>query len=318
LNPNAFYVIGLMIDHADIKCGMFSNGMTLLGQVTVSIDTQKGNLHLLRSMGRAVSAVIAESGIAQKKLKALGVIAPGYVNVDQGTFEEPDGLPNCRAVPVKQYLERECKVPVSVGRNVLAMAVAEKYYGCSSSAQNMCYIHVGQGIAASFILDGVLYRGSLDLAGEIGHVPLLLRGPKCKCGNHACLEVLASTIAITKNYRERVKKLECQFDDVVTAAREGDVDARMVLNKAAKYIGIAVGNIFNLLDLDLVIIGGALVGAQDMITDIIIKTAHGRMLPPQHERNNIMFGKLGNRTGITSAALLGIESVYNRYGIKHI
>ena len=175
------------------------------------------------------------------------------------------------------------------------------------------------GIGGGIVLDGKPYSGFNRTAGEIGHMVLEVNGPKCGCGNKGCFEALASRTALFRRIQTAVKEGEktvltdmlgpeladMRSGDLRKALRRGDKLVERVVEEAAEYTGIAVANIINLLNPEVIVLGGGVMDqlADDMLA-IVIETARDYALPGTAKGIEILASKLGDDAGITGAAVL--------------
>ncbi len=192
-------------------------------------------------------------GPATGRLVAIGV--PGPVDPVRGVVEGAPNLPGWRRVPLRQMVEAGIGGPCMVDHDASLAALGEHRQGAGRGFSNFAYITVSTGIGAGLIFDGRLYRGAEGTAGEFGHMVIAPDGPVCSCGNRGCLEALASGTAIA-----RAAGMESAAA-VSVAAIGGDKAAASVLAAAASHLGLAVGSLINLLNLDAIALGGGVFGA---------------------------------------------------------
>ena len=183
----------------------------------------------------------------------------------------------------------------------------------------MVGIFVGTGIGGGLMLDGAPYSGFGHTAGEVGHMVLEVNGPKCGCGNKGCFEALASRTAIFQQIKAGVKDgqktmltdmlgdglADLRSGDLRKAIRRGDKFVERVVESAAEYIGIATANLINILNPEVVILGGGVIEAlADEMMGVIVETASDYAMPGAMRGVEIISSKLGDSAGITGAAVL--------------
>jgi glucokinase len=188
-----------------------------------------------------------------------------------------------------------------------------------SKPQSMVGIFVGTGIGGGIIIDGKLYSGFGHTAGEIGHMVLDIDGPKCGCGNKGCFEALASRTAIFQQIRAGIKAGEktlltemlgddlddLRSGDLRKAIRRGDKYVDRIIDGAAEYIGIATANLINIINPEVVVLGGGVIEAlADEMMSVIIETANDYAMAGAMKGVEIVASKLGDSAGITGAAVL--------------
>ena len=207
------------------------------------------------------------------------------------------------------FVENDCNIAA------LGVHVAE----LKAKPKNMVGIFVGTGIGGGMIINGELYGGFNHTAGEIGHMVLDVSGPKCGCGNKGCFEALASRTAIFQQIKAGIKDgqktlltemLGDNLDDLRSgdlrkAIRRGDKFVEKVVEGAAEYIGIAVANLVNILNPEVVVLGGGVIEAlADEMMGVIVETAQDYAMAGTMKGVEILASKLGDNAGITGGAVL--------------
>ena len=256
-----------------------------------SVDGQ-GNIHgrvhsptnvtgpemTVRSIAEAIQAAIAASGSTQGDNKGFGLGIPGKVDPERGIGILSVNL-GWRDVPVKSMLEEKLGLPCFVENDVKVAALGESRYGTGKGAHNLVYLSIGTGIAAGVIIEGRIYRGSTGMAGEIGHAIIERNGPRCKCGTRGCLEALAAGPAIAvlamsaieagseTSLREMTEanKGVVTAEMVCQAAAQGDHVAHEIFEEVGTYIGLGIHMLVMLYDPEVVILGGGVAEAGDLL-----------------------------------------------------
>jgi predicted NBD/HSP70 family sugar kinase len=233
-------------------------------------------------------------------------------------------------VPLANELETALGLPVQLANRAKVAALGEHWSRADAGTHSLVYIHMGTGIVAGIVLDGVLLFGRDGLAGEIGHTTVLPDGPPCDCGNRGCLQTLASTSAILREVRTRaqtpatlalVQRINQSsvpegLELVSQAAREGDSLAAQVLNEAAIYLGIAIANLVNLYNPQAVVLGGPIICTADGVLPTITREIHRRSLRDALTELPIMASALpGEEAGAIGAAALFLEHLPDYLGI---
>jgi glucokinase len=254
-------------------------------------------------------------------VEAIGVGAAGIVEWPSGYIR---WAPNnaYRELPLHQLLHEHTGLPSVVDNDANVAALAEARFGAGASHDNTALIVVGTGVGAGLVLDGRLYRGAIGLAGEFGHVTVNLDEVHlCGCGKVGCLEALASGTALGRMGRNAAEEepggrlaalaggpANVTGETVFRAASEGDPTARALFAEAGFWLGLGISVLVNILDLRLVIIGGGLVAAGNLLLDparssferyLFARTR--RTLPP------IVPARLGADAGLVGAALIALD-----------
>jgi glucokinase len=315
---NKPYTVGVDLGGTKILAGVFDDKLECLGRAKASTKAQRGHKAVTERVARTILDAIDECDLKPSQVRAVGIGAPGAVNPETGTVIFAPNL-EWESMPLKDLLEKHLELPVAVENdcNLQTLGVHEKEL--KGKPRHMVGIFVGTGIGAGLILDGKLYSGFNRTAGEIGHMVLEVGGPKCGCGNSGCFEALASRTAIFRRILSEVKggrktlltdwlgeKLDdMRSGDLRKAIRRGDKFVEKVVEEAAEYIGIAVANVINLINPEVVVVGGGVIDAlEDEMLAIIVETAHDNAMQGVDKGIEILASKLADDAGITGGAVL--------------
>lgn len=312
------YVMGVDLGGTKILAGVFDDKLECLGRAKKSTKAQRGPEVVVERIAATVLEAIDECDLQPKQIRSLGLGAPGACDPDTGTVIFAPNLV-WKNFPLKKELEKRLPFPVVVENdcNIQTLGVYEKEL--KARPRNMVGIFLGTGIGAGIIIEGQLYRGFNRTAGEIGHMILEVGGPKCGCGNKGCFEALASRTAIFKRIEAALKEgqktvltemlgpdLESlRSGDLRKAIKRRDKLVERSVEEAAEYTGIAVANIINLLNPEVIVIGGGVMDAlEDEMLAIIIETAHDYAMNGTTDGIEILASRLGDEAGITGGAVL--------------
>jgi glucokinase len=226
----------------------------------------------LNSVTSAIDALFAENPDARKTLHGIGICAPGPLDPHTGVVIHPPNLKCWRNFPLAEEMSRRYGVAVRVDNDANAAALAEYLWGAGQGFKTVFYTCIGTGIGTGIILDGRVYLGRTGAAAEGGHVSIDYRGPQCGCGKRGCIEVLASGTAIARRAREKLAaeparhsalrqlsggKLEMINSEMVGQANTvGDTLAAEILLETVELLAVWLGNIVDLLEPEVMIIGG--------------------------------------------------------------
>jgi glucokinase len=313
------YVIGVDLGGTKILSGVFNHSLECVGTAKLSTKPQRGVEEVIERIARCAQDAADEADLTMKQVAGVGIGAPGAVDFDSGTVIFAPNMEGWKDVPLKKELEKQLGVPVFVENDcniaVLGVHVAE----LKSKPRQVVGIFVGTGIGGGLIVNGELFSGFCHTAGEIGHMVLEINGPKCGCGNKGCFEALASRTAIFQQIKAGIKDgqktlltemLGDDLDDLRSgdlrkAIRRGDKFVDRVVEGAAEYIGIATANLVNVLNPEVVVLGGGVIEAlADEMMSVIVETARDFAMPGTMKGVEIFASKLGDRAGITGAAVL--------------
>jgi len=254
-------------------------------------------------------------------IESVGVGIPGLVNRETDRVLISTGLPSMVRDDIHSELMKATGLRVELENDANAAAYGEYIAGAGRDARDLFYIGIGDAIGGAIILDGKLWVGASGCAGEVGHITIDTEGNECECGNRGCLETVASGPNIVRRASERLGRdntsslsrlaMEESFSagDLAREAINGDDFSIMMIERTGRYIGTAVGSIINLLSLERIILGGAIVEAGDLIVKPIIEEAGKRSFQPCFEATKIVAAELGVDGIAIGAALLVRDSV---------
>lgn len=257
--------------------------------------------------------VVARAGLALAAVGGVGVGAPGPMDPATGVVFEPPNLPGWRDVPLAEILAPRLRLPVFVENDANAAALGERWAGAGVGVDDLAYITISTGIGGGLILDGRLYHGAAGTAGEIGHMVIESGGPRCNCGRFGCLEALASGSAIARDARAAVQSgaatiLASLPDEALTAeavaraAWDGDPVGRQIYARAAAALGIGVTNLVNLLNPAMVILGGGVARAGELIFAPVRRIVREEAFERPGSAVQIVPAALGEDAGAIGAA----------------
>ena len=227
---------------------------------------------LIRDLAAIVEDVVAAAGLRKSQLRAVSIGAPGAVDPEHGVVYHAPNL-GWDAVPLGAKLRKLLHVPVFAENDVNVGVVGEHALGAGRGAQELVGIFVGTGIGGGIISRGQLYLGMRGAAAEVGHMIVQVDGPLCGCGNHGCIEALASRTAMERDVRAAIragqkscvlKLMEERGKDRMTssiiqrALKRNDPVMRKVMKRAEYFLGMAVASVVNLLDPECVVMGGGI------------------------------------------------------------
>jgi len=313
------HVVGLDLGGTKILAGVFTNSLECVATAKLSTKSQRGVTKVIERIARCIQDAVDEADLSLKQVGGVGIGAPGAVDFDGGTVIFAPNMEGWKDVPLKKELEKHLGIPVFVENDCNISALGVYAAELKSKPRSMVGIFVGTGIGGGIIVDGKLYSGFGHTAGEVGHMVLEVSGPKCGCGNKGCFEALASRTAIFQQIKAGIKDGEktmltemlgddledLRSGDLRKAIRRGDKFVDKVIDGAAEYIGIATANIVNLLNPEVVVLGGGVIEAlADEMMSVIIETAQDYAMPGSMKGVEIIASKLGDNAGITGGAVL--------------
>lgn len=322
-NGKPEYLVGVDLGGTKIQAGIYDQKLSLIGTTKISTKSDRGTDAVLDRIARCVRDAVDECDLSLKQVQAIGIGAPGAVDSAEGRVIYAPNL-DWKDVPLRKEIEKRLDLPVFTENDCNLCALGVHAIELKGKPRHMIGLFIGTGIGAGLILNGELYNGHNRSAGEVGHMVILAGGPKCACGNEGCFEAVASRTAIFKRIAAGIKEGEktelsemlgdnlkdLRSGDLRRAIRRKDKFTEKVVDEAAQYIGLAVGNLINLLSPEVVALGGGVIEAleQEMMPTIT-KLARDHVLPGTMKGIEIVASKLGDNAGIAGGAVLAQRSL---------
>ncbi len=305
LDPSAGIAAGVDFDHTHVRVAVSDLSRTVVAEGVEDLDVDH-DAH--RSLDIAVDLVrraLAEAGVEEDRLLAVGVALAAPVDQVDGRLYESAILADWTGIDVAGELRSRLGVPVHLDNDANLGALAEVTLGAGQSARTAVYVQLSSGIGAGLIVDGRPFRGATGTAGEIGHVTVDEDGDLCRCGNRGCLETLASGPALLKAVEER-RGSPVTLTEVIELAAGGDGEVLAVVEQLGRCVGRVVGQICDVLNPEMVVIGGDLSAAGELLVGPLRDTVMRIALPPTTRRLQVVAGELGDRANVLGALALAI------------
>ncbi len=238
---------------------------------------------------------------------AVGVAIPGLINRQSGGVAYSVNIPETSSLNIAEAVEGAAGVPVALENDANAAAIAEFIFGAGKGSSSMFYATIGAGVGGAFILDGKLWEGAGGYAGEFGYIAIDSEGTR--------LEELASTANIVRRTRSRFNRDSTSslgklpeerigIAEIVKAAEEGDEFARLMLERTGTYVGTAIANVINLLNLETIVVGGEITGAKDVVIEAITTRAKELSFARAFDQTHILAAIVGDDAAAIGAALI--------------
>lgn len=307
---------GVMLSVGGVQVGITDYRGTLLATLSSNYNgaTKPGEVE--QSIVDLLHKCAGLAGIEVGRLTGIGIGVPGLTDFDEGLLVFAPHLSGWKDIPFRQNLEYRLEIPVLVDNEARVQALAERYFGLGKTSNSMVCVETGVGIAAAFMTNGHIYRGDTNTAGEVGHMILDPRGPRCRCGGKGCWETLAGTgrlvsLAWDVGGEERAEPYydpsPAEVEEVFRAAERGDQRAKSAIADVAHWLGIGLANLVNMWNPDLVVIHGDLLVGGPQLLDTVIREVHEAALFWPAEATRIEFSGLGEDVGVIGAASLIVD-----------
>ena len=322
-NADAKYIIGIELGE------IYS--VSVLADLDINyLSREKIDMKMIKDVNKVIGLVvesirrrIKQSKIDKENILGIGIGVPVTLDTKAGIIKFSPNF-GWKNVPIVQIMERDLGIPIFIDTGVRAMTLCEKWFGAGQGIKNFACVIVGTGIGAGLIINGNLYRGFEEAAGEIGHTTVLPEGPKCKCGNIGCLETLAAGASLVRRALDRINeypnstlssvlsknKGNITPSMVIEKAKRGDPLAREIVKEAGHYLGVGVANLINLFAPEAVIIGGWLAEqAGELFLDAARETIKDRVFMFSVEGIRILPASLRDNDVAVCAATLALQQL---------
>lgn len=252
---------------------------------------------------RLVEEVLGDARIARDEVVGVGMGLPAPIDRRTGRVGSSSILPGWVGVRAEEELGARLGLPVRVDNDANLGALGELHWGAAAGHTQAAYLKVSTGIGAGLIVDGSLFHGAGGLAGEIGHTIVDENGPVCRCGKRGCLETLAGTQALIELLEPRLGR-SIATAELLERAGLGDSAARRLIADAGRHIGMAVATLCDLLNPELIVVGGELSVAGDLLLDPLREQVHRNAIPATARDVAVVASALGARAELLGALAL--------------
>ena len=308
------YVIGVDLGGTKISTAISTIEGNILANVVLPTKAEEGEVAVLGIIIQSIDEVIVGSSTSIDEVEAIGIGSPGPLDAKKGIIITTPNLP-FKDYNLVQPLKEKYNIPVYLDNDANAAAIGEYMFGAGKGKESIIYFTVSTGVGGGAVLDGKVYRGHTSNALEIGHTTVDPNGPRCNCGNLGCLEAMSSGTAIAKKGKEAVStnvETSLKKYDTITSyevfkeAEAGDEVAKDIIDNALTYLGIGVANAIATFDPEMIIIGGGVSKAGDIVFDTVKKVVNKRCFKSMAESCEIVPAGLGSDAGVVGAVALAI------------
>ena len=326
---NAPYLLGHDIGGTKLAVTVADRNGKILHKIRRPTEAERGPRAVVASLVDMSREAMARASLSPVELAGVGVSCGGPLDTETGVVYAPPNLPGWDEVPLKAWLESALSLPVYVENDANASALAEWSFGAGRGCRHMVYMTMSTGIGGGIILDGRLYHGPNDTAGEVGHMTIVENGPACGCGKRGCLEALCSGPSIARRAREKAQAAPGSLmvdlaggdpacitaETVMDAARQDDPAAREIVDETARYMAVGLGNIVNILNPEVIVIGTILVKAQDLLLEPIRAYLRRETWPRVFDTVRVVPAGLGDEVGDLAAIAVIRQAVQSEGSI---
>lgn len=321
INQNYRFSLGIHINKYVTRVAVQNLRGEIRACEQISMEREFHNQNaFVEALTGCVDRLILQEGLKREDIIGIGIGAPGPVDSEKGVILTPPNIPMLWYLPLKEVLERKTGFTVYLHKDTNAIALGEYWYGEGDSYEDLAYIDVDMGIGSGLMIDGKLNIGANGIAGEFGHITIDFNGPRCNCGNRGCLEAMSSGIAVLRELSGQLeqepthplyeKRNNLAMEDIFTMTEQNDLLTLSILNQSASYMGVAVSNLINIIDPQVIILGGIIPLKYPRYFEIVKNVAESRKVKGARE-NKFMLSSLRESAGVVGAGEIVSDHFFN-------
>ena len=299
------YLIGIDIGGTDTKVGIVDTNGNIVEKTSVSTQPGNGAVALAERVNSSCRNLLDKTSIKWESIVAAGIGSPGILDLQKGLILISPNMKGWVDVPLVKIFQEKLNKKCVLENDANAAAWGEKWVGVGEGKkiESLVMVTLGTGIGGGIILGDKIWHGCFNVAGELGHITIEANGRKCSCGNYGCVEAYASATAVVARYKEASNiEVNVTAKDVYNAALDGNKIAGEIMDETGRYIGIGVVNIMHTLNPDMIVIGGGMAAAGELLIHPMLEEIKKRSYRLANKYTNVIFGKLGNNAGLIGAA----------------
>ncbi len=316
-NPQAGIVLAADLGAEHAEFGITDLNGKLIAHGAAAIDAAEGPESVLSWLEKQFTALLKKTALDGAKLWATGISLAAPVDHSSGKPMRPPIMPGWDGFDIPARLSSRFDAPVYVDKDANLMALAEQRLYLQS-IRHLIFVKVATGIGSGIVLSGRVHHGVDGAAGDIGHIPVIRdTSTLCRCGNVGCLEAVASGAAIAKQLRDRGVHAETPTD-VMDLVKAGNAEAITLVRTSGTTIGEILISAVNILNPELIVVGGEIGKAHEMLLASIRSVVYQRSLPLATRRLRIVSSRLDDQAGLVGAALMAVENALDPINIDQM
>jgi len=311
-------LVGVDLGGTFIKAGVTDASGGVLSRVQVPTGADRTGELVAECVAAAALQAVKEAGLKWADVPAVGVGSPGTIDLKAGVVTFCPNIRGLDGFPLRERIsERIEGIPVVLENDANAAAKGEQLAGAGQGAHSLVMFTLGTGIGSGIVIENRVWHGCNDVGSELGHMTININGPRCGCGNSGCVEAYASATAMVRRMRETIaagtQSILAEDCDGITArkihqaALAGDVAAHDKIRQTGRYLGVAISNVLHAFNPQVVVLGGGVTNAGEMLMEPVQEEVNRRTLKACLARTRIRFAELGENAGFIGAAGCAME-----------
>ncbi|WP_207974589.1 ROK family transcriptional regulator [Parafrankia sp. BMG5.11] len=301
LSRRSGVVIGLDFGHRHLRVAIGDLAHEVLAEDVVDIDVDHQAQEGIATAGRLVDDLLGRLTVDRADVVGVGMGLPGPIDAVTGAVGSSAILPGWVGVPAAAQMSERLGLPVRVDNDANLGALAELHWGAGQGVRDLAYLKASTGVGSGLVIDGRVHRGGAGTAGEIEHTTLDENGSVCRCGNRGCLETIVGTSVLLESLRTSHGP-DLTVRGMIDRAVAGDAGCARVVSDAGRAIGNAAANLCNLLNPQMIVVGGDLAAAGETLLEPMRQVVHRFAVPAAVP--TIVAGVLGERAEVLGALAL--------------
>ncbi len=315
---------GIDLGGTGIKAALATEEGKILGKKQCPTGASREWPFIMQDMCTLIRDLAAEQGIALREIGGVGLGVPGLADPDTGELVYAPNLPGCRHMPAADYVSKELSLPLFIGNDANVAALGESLWGAGrGNLRCTVLITLGTGVGGGVIINGSIFSGAFHGGAELGHMVIHKDGELCGCGRRGCWEVYSSATGLIRSAKQAMQltpesllwKL-CGGDAekidgriIGQAADEGDEAALRVMDAYLDDLAIGLGNVYNIFQPEILIIGGGISGRGEKLAAPLRERMKKEIYGGDASKLDLRIAELGNDAGVLGACALAMQNV---------
>lgn len=310
------YIIGIDLGGTNIKAGIYDSEFIAIKELSVPTEAAQGPTHVLERIREAVRLLTSGVDFSLELVKGMGIGVPGLLDPEEGISFFSPNFPDWENIHVVDEMRQFYDFPIFIDNDVRVNLYGEWLQGAGRGYNNLVLITLGTGLGSGIVNDGKVIYGTTYSAGEIGHMNMYRNGRPCKCGSSGCLGRYVSAIGMVNTFKEKLRDGRTSIIQNWTNHQEEQITALMiseaydlgdslsieVMQETGTILGFGLANVVNILNPELIIVGGGMAAAGNKLLDPVRETVKQHALKLSGSKCEIVQAELGSRSGTIGAA----------------
>jgi glucokinase len=310
------HVVGIDVGGTNLRVSLAREDGEIVDRRHRDTDPEGPAAAGIEALSQMVTELATANGLRMSDIESCAVGVPGPTDPDKGILYDPPHLPGWHNVEVARLLKEATGIPTHLENDAQLAAYGEFHRGAGRGSKHVVFVTISTGIGGGIVIDGKLYSGAAGSAGEVGHVMVDPDGPVCSCGRRGHLEALASGTSMARIARERIAAGEASSlaslemftaHEIGEAADEGDELAVSVLTNAGRLLGLTFGGLLNILDPEVLILGGGVIQIGSILLDPLYAAIKEQAFEANYSHARITTAGLGQDAGLVGAVEWAID-----------